>query len=87
MSRDHIYPSSPGITSLLINNRPVLLTSVLEVAEKELMGDFASSWPLTKVLDIGGSERRPNYTAKIKNDEMFGESNNSLYRLKFLSFL
>ena len=51
-----------GLTSLLIRDHPVPLTSALEVAERELMGEFASCWPLTKVLDIGGSERCPRYT-------------------------
>ena len=55
-----------GITSLLIHHRPVLLPSALEVAEKELMGDYSSSWPLTKVLDIGGVQRIPNYTENNK---------------------
>ena len=32
------------------------------MAEKELMGEFSSSWPLTKVLDIGGVERRPHFS-------------------------
>ena len=51
-----------GITSLLVNGRPVLLTEALAVAERELMGGFSSSWPLTKVLDIGGVERRPRFS-------------------------
>lgn len=60
-----------GVTSLLINNRPILLTSALEVAERELMGDYAHSWPLTKVLDIGGDERCPKYSANtgLQNSE------------------
>lgn len=49
----------------MINDQAVLLTSALEVAEQQLMGDFASSWPLTKVLDIGGSERCPKYSSKV----------------------
>lgn len=54
-----------GVTSLLIQGQPVLLTSLLEVAECELMGGFADSWPLTKVLDIGGTKRCPKYTTKV----------------------
>ena len=56
-----------GLTSLLLGSRAVLLPSALKVAEQELMGHFAASWPLTKVLDIGGSERSPNYTTKCSN--------------------
>ena len=46
----------------MVNGCPVLLTEALAVAEKELMGEFSSSWPLTKVLDIGGVERRPHFS-------------------------
>lgn len=60
---------SAGITSLLINGRPVPLTSALMAAEDALMGDYAASWPLTKVLDIGGSEKSPNYTEKACSSE------------------
>jgi len=51
-----------GITSLLVNGQPVLLTEALVVAAEELMGGFSPSWPLTKVLDIGGVERRPQFS-------------------------
>ncbi len=61
-----------GVTSLLIHDRPVLLTSALAVAEDELLGGFANSWPLTKVLDIGGTERCPKYT-----DQSSGDSNST----------
>ena len=45
-----------------MNGRPVLLTEALAVVERELMGGFSSSWPLTKVMDIGGVERRPCFS-------------------------
>ena len=57
-----------GVTSLLIRDRLVLLSSALDVAEHELMGEFANSWPLTKVLDIGGAERHPKYTTKVHHN-------------------
>ena len=40
----------------------MLLTEALSVANKELMGGFSPQWPLTKVLDIGGVERKPKFT-------------------------
>lgn len=52
-------PFLVGITSLLINGRPVLLTDALKWAESELMGSYARLWPLTKLLDIGGVTRLP----------------------------
>ncbi len=58
-----------GLTSLLINSKRILLTSALEVAEQELMGKYANLWPLTKILDIGGSDRMPNYTTGVLEGE------------------
>lgn len=50
-----------GITSVIIGDNRVLLTEALKVAEDKLMGGYASLWPLTKVLDIGGTARRPRF--------------------------
>ena len=58
-----------GVTLLLIGDRAVPLPSALEVAETELMGRFATCWPLTKVLDIGGTERSPNYATKCNSQQ------------------
>ena len=48
----------------MLNGKLVTLTSALDVAEKELMGTFRTLWPLTKILDIGGVERTPNYSTR-----------------------
>lgn len=46
---------------MIIGDKFVLLTEALEVAEDKMMGRYASLWPLTKVLDIGGTARRPKF--------------------------
>ena len=46
---------------LRVGDSHVLMTEALKVAEEELMGGYSSLWPLTKVLDIGGTARRPKY--------------------------
>ena len=46
---------------MIIGDKHVLLTEALKVAEDKLMGGYASLWPLTKVLDIGGTARRPRF--------------------------
>ena len=55
------------MTSLVLDGEQVLLTEALQVAGSELMGGFSSSWPLTKVLDIGGEERRPVFSRSSAN--------------------
>jgi hypothetical protein len=50
-----------GLTSLLIEGQAHTLQSLLEVAEKDLMGEYTEKWPLAKVLDIGGPSCVPRY--------------------------
>eukprot|EP00731_Ephydatia_muelleri_P021125 Em0013g852a len=38
------------------------ITELVAVAEEAIFGSHASSWPLTKILDIGGTERVPHYS-------------------------
>ena len=47
---------------MVINNRDVPITELLTVAEEALFGSYAPTWPLTKILDIGGTERVPRYS-------------------------
>jgi hypothetical protein len=48
-----------------------LITDILRVAESDVMGKYLHSWPLIKVLDIGGRAVQPNFV----NDN--GESSSS----------
>ena len=47
---------------MVINKREVPITELVAVAEEAIFGRHASSWPLTKILDIGGTERVPHYS-------------------------
>ena len=47
---------------MVINDKEVPITELPGGAEETLFGKFASSWPLTKILDIGGTERVPRYS-------------------------
>ena len=62
VAKNAIPLENEGLTSLLINGQSFPLPQALEVAEKELMGDYCNVWPLTKVLDIGGPARVPCYS-------------------------
>ena len=46
---------------MIVGDNHVLLTEALKAAEDKLMGEYASLWPLTKVLDIGGTTRWPKF--------------------------
>ena len=67
-----LFPLLLGLTSLLIHGKEVLLTSALEVAEEDLMGGYAATWPLTKILDIGGTKRPPRFTSRVEGKECMG---------------
>lgn len=52
--KDFSIPYFAGITTLLVNGQRLLLTEALSVAERELMGEYAHLWPLTKVGSVVG---------------------------------
>ena len=77
MSKTHaenpIPKQSEGVTSLFINGQLVQFPKAIEVAEDLLLGTYNQRWPLTKVLDIGGTPRLPKYsvsTADISKPEV-----------------
>ena len=51
-----------GITSLLIGNQEILFSTALTLAGELLLGDYIDMWPLTKLLDIGGTPVVPKYS-------------------------
>lgn len=52
-----------GITKLhLLNDRHIPLPDAVSLAGDIIMGDYASLWPLTKVLDIGGKSVKPSFS-------------------------
>lgn len=50
-----ILKTGKGVTS------SVLFRDAVALAEHELVGTYKSKWPLTKILDIGGSEVTPSF--------------------------
>ena len=71
-AKNPLNKENEGVTYLYIGEDSVPLPQILEVAEKELMGDYNSQWPLTKVLDIGGSACTPLYsrTTSVPENEI-----------------
>lgn len=61
-AKNPLNKENEGVTSLFLGDHSIPLPQALEVAEKELMGDYNSQWPLTKVLDIGGPTCMPKFS-------------------------
>lgn len=51
-----------GITNLLVGNQEILFSAALMLAGEDLLGNYVATWPLTKLLDIGGTPVVPHYT-------------------------
>ena len=51
-----------GVTRLLVGSQEVLFSTALSVTGELLLGNYVDTWPLTKLLDIGGSPVTPRYT-------------------------
>ena len=66
MSRTHAKNpkelTHEGITTLLVGNQEILFSTALTLAGQLLLGDYIDTWPLTKLLDIGGTPVVPNYS-------------------------
>ena len=67
VAKNAIPLENEGLTSLLVGDgKKIHLSEALEVAKKELMGSYSGSWPLTKVLDIGGPAKLPKYSSQVE---------------------
>ena len=40
----------------------ILFKDAVEIAQEELLGEYAGHWPLTKILDIGGESTRTSFS-------------------------
>ena len=59
-----VVKKGEGLTVLNVGDGKVSFKAAIEVAEKQLLGDHKASWPLTKILDIGGSTVSPSFGGK-----------------------
>ncbi|MBC8495520.1 hypothetical protein H8D36_05175 [archaeon] len=51
-----------GLTSISLIEGEVTLKQISDVAEEELFGVWKTSWPLTKILDIGGVPKKTSFS-------------------------
>lgn len=70
VAKNAIPLDNEGLTALFIGGEPVPLPQAIEAAETQLMGEYCNVWPLTKVLDIGGPARKPQYSAECGEAEV-----------------
>lgn len=62
-----IEKKDEGLTNIrLVSGESVLLKKAAQVAEKELFGSYRSSWPLVKILDIGGQPVVPSFSGQAE---------------------
>ncbi len=73
VAKNAIPLENEGLTSLIVNGEKIYLTKALQCAENELMGKYSDSWPLTKVLDIGGPAKTPKYSSSSEQTNQDAE--------------
>jgi len=65
-AENEISKEGEGLSSLILETElgkeNVLFKEAAEVSEEKLLGNFASLWPLTKILDIGGEPVQPSFS-------------------------
>ena len=66
MSKTHaknpIDLENEGMTYLFVGDKEIHFSSALKYAGEELLGSYIVTWPLTKLLDIGGVPVVPQYS-------------------------
>ncbi len=55
-AENEIMKDGEGITQLKIGSELVKLSDAALIAEQDLFGSYKDTWPLTKILDIGGQK-------------------------------
>ncbi len=67
LAGNDITKEHEGISPLLIHTdngtEKILLSDAIILVQQDLLGDYASTWPLTKVLDIGGDPVVPSFSS------------------------
>lgn len=56
-----IKKENEGLTLLIVNDKKFLLKDAIKTSGKDLLGEFVDSWPLTKILDIGGQQVQTSF--------------------------
>jgi len=60
-AQNEFQKENEGLSSILLGESAFLFSDLLSAFEKELLGNYAAKWPLTKVLDIGGNLVVPRF--------------------------
>ena len=61
-AKNPIELENEGMTHLFVGDKVILFSSALTCVGEELLGDYIDTWPLTKLLDIGGVPVVPRYS-------------------------
>jgi len=63
-AENEVPKNNEGLTEIILGEQEsdtVTLVAVADAAESKVFGEFRRSWPLTKVLDIGGNAVPPSF--------------------------
>lgn len=60
-AENNIKKENEGLTKIKIGSLSMFLKDAANLAEFELFGDYKNSWPLTKILDIGGKAIKTSF--------------------------
>ncbi|GEM_PF-297952 len=62
LAENEIKKENEGLTQLKIENEMLFLKDIINECKEEIMGTYESTWPLTKILDIGGDPVEVSYS-------------------------
>lgn len=60
-----ILKPGEGITQIYLGDSQVSLLRLAKEFPERIFGGYADSWPLTKILDIGGAPKHPSWNSEL----------------------
>ena len=61
-AENEIMKEGEGLTEIKIESKFIPLHDIASLAEEKIFGKYMGSWPLTKILDIGGTPVTPSFS-------------------------
>ena len=62
MAENEKKKENEGLTKIKINSKLIFLKDIITISEKEVIGNYSKVWPLTKILDIGGTPVKTSFS-------------------------
>jgi D-glycero-beta-D-manno-heptose 1-phosphate adenylyltransferase len=65
-AENELPKENEGLSYIYLGEEKILFKKAVEIATNALLGAYTNSWPLTKILDIGGDPINPSFSDTLE---------------------